>query len=166
MLLTGTLVSAGTGSTSSQTWPATSTTLGNSSRREYNLAFVSETALKKGIRNGKKIISTFGNYNTIRMYQTDADGREMTSLPKTVVLLVGDLFGTVLLGCSYDEREITEYKYVKRVTAMQGMAFNKLVHEEDGEEEATDESEADAGIDTDENDSETDTEPNCVENFK
>ena len=109
-------------------------------------------------------ISIVGNYYPIRMYEQDENGKEMTSKPKIVVLLVGDLFGSK--GCTFDEREVTEYKYVKRVTAMQDKALNKLVYEEDGEEEDTDESDADAGIDTDENESETDTEPNHVEKFK
>ena len=100
----------------------------------------------------------------IRKYQKDVEGRKLTLQPKTVVVQIGDVFGTGRTALV--KKEVTTYQYVKRVTKKQGMAFKKQVYDEEIADDNTGDSDTDTGIDTDGNASDPDSEPNVVEKFK
>lgn len=105
---------------------------------------------------------------THRKYAPDGEGGEDTKKPKRLILQIGDLFGSS--GCSFIERSMTDYNYVKRVTTKQARAFKKKETErgdsiEDDSDSEEEDNENDDGIDSDENGSEPDKQPTDVEKF-
>ena len=83
---------------------------------------------------------------------------------KTVIVQDRDTAGSG--RTSLVKREVTEYKYVKRLTQKQAMAFNQQVYDEEIADDDTGNSDTDTGIDTDGHESEPQSEPNVVEKFK
>lgn len=108
------------------------------------------------------------NFIFHRKYAPDEEGRENRKKPKRLILQIGDLFGSS--GCSFIERSMTDYNYVKRVTTKQARAFKKKETErgdniEDDSDSEEENEENDDGIDSDENGSEPDKQPTDVEKF-